>query len=140
MLLFYGLDRISTEIELKKCRAQTRCKLTEKNLTPRDIFECEYIARHMSQDVYESAKSSIESLRNGIAYDDDDVKIAFYRWIDGLDWGSPEPQKSNRVGDIHIGGEILPEFNSEKWCNDCGAPVENLHLRNCPAVKGDVNG
>lgn len=84
--------------------------MTETKLNPRDVFECEYIARHMAQDVYHDAKSSLESLRNGLAYDDEGVNAAFYNWIEGLEWGEPEPQK--RIGDIHIGGEMLPEFKN----------------------------
>jgi hypothetical protein len=80
-------------------------------LTQRDIFECEYIARHMAQDVYQDAKSSLESLRNGLMYDDEGVERAFNNWIMGNDIYQ-EPSKSNRIGDIHIGGEILEEFKN----------------------------
>lgn len=44
------------------------------------------------------------------------------------------PIKFGRVGDIHVGGDILPEFNSEKWCKKCGAPIEGVHLPNCPML------
>lgn len=45
------------------------------------------------------------------------------------------PIKFGRVGDIHIGGEILPEFISDKWCKQCGAPVPSVHLKTCPTLK-----
>jgi len=48
------------------------------------------------------------------------------------------PQEYKRIGDIHIGGDILPEFNSEKWCKDCGSPVEHVHLPNCPTLKSKL--
>jgi hypothetical protein len=85
--------------------------MTDKQLNPRDVFECEYIARHMAQDVFMDAKLSLESLRNGLSYDDEDVERAFNNWIMGDDI-SQEPSKYNRISDIHIGGEILPEFES----------------------------
>jgi len=118
--------------------------MTDKQLNPRDVFECEYIARHMAQDVYADAKSSLESLRNGLTYDDEDLNGAFYRWIDGLDWESPDPQKSNRIGDIHIGGEMLPEFlsgqvaNSGHWCKGCGVDANHLHMPSCPTLKSKL--
>jgi len=65
----------------------------------------------MAQDVYADAKSSLESLRNGLTYDDDGVHRAFNNWIMGVDI-SQEQGKHNRIGDIHIGGEMLPEFES----------------------------
>jgi len=85
--------------------------MTDKKLNPRDVFECEYIHRHMAQDVFRDAKSGLESLRNGLTYDDEGVERAFNNWIMGDDIAQ-EPIKSNRIGDIHIGGEILPEFKS----------------------------
>jgi len=85
--------------------------MTDKKLNPRDVFEFEYIARHMAQDVYQDAKSSLESLRNGLTYDDEGVERAFNDWITG-GYVEHNPIKLNRTGDIHIGGEIMPEFKS----------------------------
>ena len=54
--------------------------MIEKQLSPRDVFECEYIARYMAQDVYQTAKSSLESLRNGLTYDDEHIAESFNQW------------------------------------------------------------
>jgi len=112
--------------------------LTDKQLNPRDVFECEYIARHMAQDVYQDAKLSLESLRNGLNYDDEGVYRAFSNWIMGIDIDQ-EPIKLNRTGDIHIGGEILPEFSNDLWCTSCGATLnDGFHLGNCPTLKSKL--
>jgi len=60
--------------------------MTYKQLNPRDVFECEYIARHMAKDVYADAKRSLEDNRSGFMYEDQDVNKAFYNWIMGEPW------------------------------------------------------
>jgi len=60
--------------------------MTGKQLNPRDVFECEYIARHMPDDVYREAKQSLEDNRNGLTYDDEGVERAFNKWIMGEPW------------------------------------------------------
>jgi hypothetical protein len=82
-----------------------------KKLTPRDIFECEYIQNHMAQDVYSEAKSSLESLRDGDGYSDDNLGAAFSAWLEGKEWPLDEHPQI-RVGDVKIGGDVLPEFES----------------------------
>jgi len=82
-----------------------------KKLTPRDIFECEYIQNHMAQDVYSEAKSSLESLRDGDSYSDDNLRAAFSAWLEGDEWPLDEHPQI-RVGDVKIGGEITEEFKN----------------------------
>lgn len=55
-------------------------------INQRDMFEVEYIDRHLRKDVYAEAKEMMESLRNGATYDDEHVAEMFDRWILGLDW------------------------------------------------------
>jgi len=42
-----------------------------------------------------------------------------------------------RSGEIEIVGEILPEFNNDKWCKQCGCGYPE-HLTNCPTLKSKL--
>jgi len=94
--------------------------LTEEK--EREKFEREYVAQHMSAD----ALRSVESLRNGDTYDDEHIAESFKRWRE---------RKQKRIGDIHIGGEILPEFKDD-CCRYCGLKQVggSYHLDGCPEL------
>jgi hypothetical protein len=86
-------------------------KMGLKKLTPRDIFECEYIQKHMPQDVYCDAKNSLESLRDGDGYSDDNLNFSFGAWLNGEEWPLDEHPQI-RIGDVKVGGEITEEFKN----------------------------
>jgi len=62
--------------------------MTDKKLSPRDVFECEYIARHMSNYIYQEAKHGIQANRFELTYIDEHLASAFVNWIEGMDWSS----------------------------------------------------
>jgi len=60
-----------------------------------------------------------------------DSSVIKYKNYSAILRESPKPemqQKQKRIGDIHIGGEILPEFKDD-WCRQCGCSVG--HLSSC---------
>jgi hypothetical protein len=52
-------------------------------MTPQDMFECEYIQRHLSGNVYREAKQSLEDNRLGDSYFDKHLADAFRQWLRG---------------------------------------------------------
>lgn len=52
----------------------------KERLTQRDLFECEYIHKHMPDYVYAESKDSLERLRNGLKYDDEHVAEEYKNW------------------------------------------------------------
>lgn len=50
----------------------------------RDLFEVEYIAKHLADMTYREAKAALENLRNGDSYDDDHVAKTYKLWQEGL--------------------------------------------------------
>jgi len=56
------------------------------SLSPQDMFECEYIHKHMRKDVYEEAKESLQENRTDGSYRDEHVAYAFEKWSQGLEW------------------------------------------------------
>ncbi len=55
-------------------------------MTPQDMFECEYINRHLKDNVYREAKDSLEENRSNGSYSDSHLAYAFEKWIQGLSW------------------------------------------------------
>jgi hypothetical protein len=55
-------------------------------MTPQDMFECEYIQRHLSGNVYREAKQSLEDNRLGDSYFDKHLAEAFRQWVKGIEW------------------------------------------------------
>lgn len=88
-----------------------------------DAYDKNYEIGSFDYSAYNSmiAASPKPSLQEEIVFDNDYMKIT-----------------GKRIGEIEIGGEILPEFNSEKWCKQCGAPVPSVHLQNCPTLKSKL--
>ncbi len=57
-------------------------------LTQRDMFEGQYILKHMAGDPYREAKESLESLRFELTYKDEHLAECYYWWVNGVELGS----------------------------------------------------
>jgi hypothetical protein len=102
--------------------------MTDKKLSPRDVFECEYIARHMKKDVYEDAKDSLERNRQDMTYSDEAIAHAFKCYISGVDWDLVDISKTETT-----------TSSEEFWCKSCGARFgDGFHLGNCPTLKSKL--
>lgn len=55
-------------------------------LSQRDIFEGQYIMRHMAADPYQEAKESLESLRFELTYSDPHLDDCYHFWILGVEF------------------------------------------------------
>ena len=55
-------------------------------MQPRDMFECEYIARCIPDVPYQDAKAFLEERRTETGYDDEHANSAFQNWINGRGW------------------------------------------------------
>lgn len=59
-------------------------------LSQRDIFESQYILRHMIAEPYQSSKKSLENLRFELTYADDHLAECYYWWVNGVEFGENE--------------------------------------------------